>query len=174
MAGKITELTDAGTLTGGEQFEVVQAGNSRKTTLALVSAMALSYCLDAFATSFAPADASTYYFGAIPTVAPSLTAAANRLYIPFAGIIRAANIYIRCGVAGTSENFSVWVRLNNTTDYLITSTMDVSVASPIALNSAMNIPVVAGDYVEIKMTTPTWVTNPTSVMCRSSLFIQPL
>lgn len=41
MAGKISEMSAAGTLTGAELLEVVQSGNTRRSTAAAIAALAL-------------------------------------------------------------------------------------------------------------------------------------
>ena len=35
-----------------------------------------------------------------------------------------------------------------------------------------NLAVAAGDFVEVKLTTPTWATNPTNVYGNATIFIQ--
>lgn len=124
--------------------------------------------INVHALSFSPADGSTQFFGNTLRAATT-TAGQSRIYFGVAGYITAAEIYwYATGVAGSAENVSVNIRLNNTTDYLV-RTVGANTAIKRFDNTTMNsagggIPIVAGDYVEIKITCPTWATNPTNVV----------
>lgn len=110
----------------------------------------------------APADASTYFFGAF-YAAPANSAGTWRIYVPIAGFVRVARYdFASLGVVGTNESFNVSLRKNDTTDYLIASVATTDVHRNFA-NAALAIPVAAGDFLEFKIVTPTWVTNPTDV-----------
>jgi len=116
------------------------------------------------------ADGSTYYFGS-KAVAPSATANHARVYIPKAGTIKAAYIYAYCWTLGSSENVSFYVRKNNTTDTLIETTA-LDGTDILIDNAALSIAVVAGDYIEIKIVCPTWVTNPGDVHFSGVVYIE--
>ena len=82
------------------------------------------------------------------------TAGRNKVYIRQSGTITSAELYSYCiTAAGTNENISVYIRLNNTTDYLV-QTVGSASAERIFSNTGLDIAVVAGDYFEIKMVTP--------------------
>lgn len=122
--------------------------------------------------SIAPSDNATYYFGA-PQLATNTTPNVKKVYIPKTGTIKAA--YLTFNVLttlGSSETFSAWIRKNNTTDTLISSACTMDSANPVFSNTALNIAVVAGDYIEIKFTTPTWLVNPTGVNEACTLYIE--
>lgn len=118
----------------------------------------LGYTLPFQALTSGPADGATIYMGMQPR-APVTTAGQQKIRIPKAGTIKYAYIYSRAGTAGTGENWSAYVRLNNTTDTLI-QTLGVTTNERIWENSGLSVAVVAGDYIEIKFVNPTWVTNP--------------
>jgi hypothetical protein len=61
--------------------------------------------------------------------------------------------------------------LNNATDTLIQTVSSAS-ASRVFTNNALNIAVVAGDYIEIKSVNPTWVTNPLTTVFGGYLYIE--
>lgn len=105
-----------------------------------------------------PADGATAYFGNMPK-APTTTANISKIYFRENGTITHAEIYNYSGTAGTNEAWSLYIRKNNTTDYLI-ATVSSATNERVFSNTAMSIPIVSGDYVEIKMVNPTWVTNP--------------
>lgn len=118
-----------------------------------------------------PADGDTIYFGGIVRDV-STTGGNRRLYIPRAGIIKAAYVSMYVGgTAGTNENVSVYIRLNNTSDTLV-QTIGSTDTWRIFSNTSLNISVAAGDYVEIKVVQPTWATNPTNVGWGGNVFVE--
>ncbi len=129
--------------------------------------------------SISPADATTYYFGN-PVASITTNEGFGRIYIPKAGTIKAAYInFLRfAGNNGSNEVSTVSIRLNGTTDYQVTAALtldDNSLSSGgtnLASNTSLSIPVVAGDYIEIKWLTATWVTNPTIIRPTGSIYIE--
>jgi hypothetical protein len=115
-------------------------------------------------------DGATYYFGTNADI-PATTGGSRRVYIPKAGTIKTAYV---CGYSpsgGTSETVTVYLRLNNTSDTLIkTGTLDGGAI--LFDNAALSIAVVAGNFIEIKMVCPTWVTNPTDVRLSGTVYIE--
>lgn len=112
-------------------------------------------------TNVTPADANTYYSGSFSGQTLNTVAAVRRVYIPVSGTIHSASLFANF-VAGSNEASTCYIRINNTTDYSISTTMDCSSAPLIVNNTSLNISVSAGDYLEIKWPTPTWATNPTT------------
>jgi len=45
-------------------------------------------------------------------------------------------------------------------------------ATKVFNNNALNIAVVEGDYIEMKLVCPTWSTNPTAVLIGGTLYIE--
>jgi hypothetical protein len=127
------------------------------------------YTLSVQALTSSPADGATIYFGNLPK-APVTTANISKVYIPRAGTIKRAEIYCYSGTAGTAEAWSGYIRLNNTTDTLI-STLSVNTAERRFFNTALSINVVAGDYIEIKFINPTWATNPLTTIFGGYIYI---
>jgi hypothetical protein len=127
--------------------------------------------------NFAPADAGTYYIGSLFGVTPQTTGALSRVYVPPGGagtIVGVTMLITNNSATATNETSSMWLRLNDTTDYVLTTTLDLSGGAPQIRNvsATVAIPVVAGDYFEIKWTTPTWVTNPAAVRISGNALIQ--
>jgi len=111
-----------------------------------------------------PTDSTTYYFGSLWGAAMGTTVDINRVYIPYKGTIKAVRVYILCNtIAGSSEDVAVSLRLNNTTEYAIQTKGLDSGKKNLYSNLNLNIAVAAGDYIEIKIVTPAWATNPTGV-----------
>lgn len=135
----------------------------------------IGYVLQAAGASFSPTDATTYYFGGLPSVVPTTSAAIERLYIPKSGVIKAAYVFFN-QTSGTNETSTINIRVNNTTDYAISSAITndstVTAFNNPSLNSGAGIPVNAGDYIEIKWVCPTWATNPTGVRPTVILYVE--
>jgi hypothetical protein len=132
-----------------------------------------NYSLNVMAASLGTiTDAATYYFGSLAALAPSTTAALARLYVPKAGVIKAVYVQTRAATAGTAENISVYVRLNNTADTLV-QTVGLAAAVRLFSNTTLNIAVAQGDYIEIKMVCPTWATNPATMAIGGVIYIEP-
>ena len=127
------------------------------------------YTLPLLALTNSPARNATNYIGGRP-VAPSTTAATNKIFIPTSGVLERAEIYDYSGTAGTAEDWSYYVRLNNANDVLI-QTVSVSANERRFTNSAMGMNVAAGDYIEIKRINPNWVTTPLTNIVGGYVFI---
>lgn len=117
-----------------------------------------------------PADGATVYFGMLPK-APVTTANISKVYIPKDGTIKRAEIYCYSGTAGTAESWSLYVRKNNTTDYLI-ATLAISANERRFSNIQLDIPVVVGDYIEIKGVQPSWATNPATTIYGGYVYVE--
>jgi len=132
----------------------------------------LGYCINgSLAANFDPEDNKTY---AINTATPvsGLFGTRFKIPIPKTGTIKKAIvIWYASSAAGTNESISFNIRLNNTADTLIASLGDTSNSKTFA-NYSLSIAVTEGDYIEIKLTTPTWVTNPTAVYISWSVYIE--
>lgn len=122
-------------------------------------------------TTQAPADATTYYLGSTPRNALTTTAGATRMYISKTGTIKSAFLFF-AQTAGTAEQSTVSVRLNNTSDTPISTVVTNDAAQTAFNNMALSVAVVAGDYIEIKWVTPTWVTNATNVLAAAIVYIE--
>jgi hypothetical protein len=129
------------------------------------------YSLNIMSSTTAPLDSTTYYFGAFNQGWTTSTPI-RRIYIPRAGRITRVVLYMfALTTAGTAEDIVIVIRKNDTTDYTF-STVGLANASRFFSNYALDIPVIAGDYIELKVTTPAWVTNPDGVYTYGSLFIE--
>lgn len=132
---------------------------------------ALGYALRFSVQSFSPVDSSTIYIGFAPGTS-STVANSRRMYVPAAGTITIAELYTYAeGVAGNGTAWSVYVRLNDTTDTLI-QTLSLTTAERRWTNTGLSIAVVVGDFIEIKMVCPLWPTaNPTVVTAGGYVYV---
>jgi hypothetical protein len=122
------------------------------------------YQLNIATNSANPADGQTYFLqmGNTTTNFTSANNAANFL-ITQTGTITKFYGTFAFTASPTNENSTLAIRVNNTTDNTISSTIDFSGGSPVSVtNTSLNISVTAGDFITLKWTTPTWSTNPTA------------
>lgn len=82
-----------------------------------------------------------------------------RLYIPATGTIKRADWVFDCGVVFSSENVTLIVRKNNTTDYTLSSSVTLTQTTNPGSNTGLSIPITAGDYITFKLVVPTMATN---------------
>lgn len=134
----------------------------------------LGYSLFAVTFSSSPADATTYFLS-MSQAMTTYTASGNadtRLYIPKAGTITACyGVVTVGGTLGSAGSSTLSIRLNNTTDTTVSSSIAMTAASNTFNNSGLSISVSAGDYIEFKWLTPTWATNPTLVRTSISVIV---
>lgn len=123
-----------------------------------------------------PADATSYYYGCIPALSPTTTSGARAFVVPVACTIKSASLsIIFTGTNPTSENVSFYVRKANTTDFTLTTTVNMSVGANVPIYvviTGLSIPLngTASDFIEVKMITPTWATNPTNLFVSGVLY----
>lgn len=155
-----------GSLTTGQALTYVEGiGWSVITT-----SNSVGFCINVQALSSTPADGATVFFGALPK-APVSFAGSSKLYIPKDCILKRAEIYTYSGTAGSAEGWSLYVRHQDTTDYLI-ATLATATNQRIFSNSAIDIAVSEGDFVEIKGIQPTWATNPATTIYGGYLYFE--
>lgn len=134
----------------------------------------IGYEINVQALTSSPADGATVYFGVLPK-APTTTANISKVYVRKAGKIKRAEIYCYSGTAGTSENWSLYIRVNNTTDYLI-ATVGASASGRVFSNTSLNsgnfISLSVNDYFEIKSVQPTWATNPLTTIYGGRVYFE--
>lgn len=131
-----------------------------------------TYTLSFFSNAWTIAAGQTYYIGNFPRN-PATAAGASRVYIPKAGTITDAIFQIySAGVIGSNNGITASIRLNNTTDYLIEQNA-VAVANRTFTNNSLSIPVVVGDYIEMKMQIATpYTTVPTNNFPTANILIK--
>jgi len=126
--------------------------------------------------SLSPGDTQTYYVGnAINLTAPISGSDGRRVIMPKTGNIVATDICQNIGgTLGTSE--STTFTINNVTQ----STQSTITSSYVYTASSANIfytlssplSVTEGDKIEIRFTTPAWVTNPTTIRQQMNVYLE--
>lgn len=163
VSGDVTVTTEVYDATGWNGDNSVPTKDAVRDKIETLGGGA--FVRDVSASSFSPADATTYYFGGFATQSWTTTAATRRLYIPSDCTLTKAYVaFYVATTAGTTETSTISVRVNNTTDTTISSGVAFGAfGSFVFSNSSMSIALTAGDYIEIKWVTPTWATNPAGI-----------
>lgn len=119
-----------------------------------------------------PSANTTYYFGATYSGCKiDIYNGNHKLYIPRAGIITANNFYFS-QAPGSTENYTLYLRVNDTTDYLVSNTIQLKNYQNFYQITGLNIPVSAGSYINWKLVTPSTITTaPTSVSVNAMALI---
>jgi len=113
---------------------------------------------------------TTYYFG-VPQLTTTGTSAIRRVYIPQSGTIIGGQIYMRTTSATSTENWTISIRLNNTTNTTF-ATVGNNSQDKVFGTTSLNILVVTGDYIEITTTTPAWSISAGATFIYGSIFIK--
>lgn len=122
--------------------------------------------------STSPNDSTAYYFGALSSLAATVSSGVRRVYIPKTGTIKVAQFtWFGSSAAGSGENLTLEIRLNNTTNTTIATIGDTN-AYKYFSNTGLSISVSQGDYIEITFTGPAWATNPTGVVIGGHVYIE--
>jgi hypothetical protein len=114
---------------------------------------------------------NTYgYIGNQPII-PATSANIRNIYIPKAGTItRVDLVAYATSTAGSNENINTSLSKNNGAWNSI-QTVGVNTAQRHFVNTNMNLAVVAGDYIEIRLGYGNWGTPPTAVTWEGSVYV---
>jgi|SRR6185295_13213997 len=113
-----------------------------------------------------PADSTTYYF--VNTLAfTSVTSATDPrtiFYVPKAvTLAKVYGTFTVNGTLGSAQNCTLFIRVNNSSNTNITSTIQLTSSTNNFNNTALALSLSAGDFFNIGFTGPAWTTNPTTV-----------
>lgn len=121
---------------------------------------------------FSPADSTTYYVGGNPRGNPSTTYSSVQYIAPIAGTVTKAVYAVTVsGTLGTTEDVTLSVRVADTTDSATTA-QDWDTAYRSTASADLSVAVAAGDTIAVKIVTPAWVTNPTTVIIDCTIWIE--
>ena len=117
----------------------------------------------------APADSTTHYIGALGL---STLEGINKIRMPKAGRIKKVYlIFVATVTQSSNETSTISIRLNATTDTVISSSIVCSATINEFSNTAMNVAVAVDDYIELKWVTPAWATNPTGLYIVGQIYM---
>lgn len=176
----LTSFTGSGTTSGTNTGDQTSVSGNAGTATALQTPITINgvsfdgtanisvpaYTWTSWTTSFTPADSTSYYLGQYAGFVNTNSPLARKIFSPTACTIFAVYFTPYVTVAGSSNNSAIYIRVNNTTDYLITATCALNSSATLMNfnNTALSIPLAAGDYWEFKWVTPNWSSNPTGVL----------
>lgn len=166
LIGKTSGSTfEKATLSGSSGITVTNGGGS-------ITLSGFGYSEQFNFGQFNPNDATTYYGGG-QVQSSGTTAGVSRVYIPKSGTIKSCYIvFDNSGTLSSNEISTISIRVDNATDFTVSSVVTNDARPTVFSNTSMSVPVTAGQYVEIKWVTPTWTTNPTSVRISGTLYIE--
>lgn len=133
----------------------------------------LAYALQMHSKSFDPAISTSYFIGDLFSDVPAALSGTTRLYIPKACTVKAVYVTFINATPGSNEPSTIVLRLNDTSNTLISATVDNSGAQQLK-NITMNLAVIAGDFIEIKWTTPAWGTPPLGVVVKAVVYLSTI
>ena len=142
------------------------------SSTSLKSTAARGYSMQGTHGSLTYTASQVYYFGGMAGNITT-TAQRNKIYIPTTGTIKKVYIsYFNSGTLSTTETGTFAIRLNNTTDYTVTSALINNAVTKDFINTSMSVPVTADDYIEFKVTVGAVTTAATSVRCSVVFFVE--
>lgn len=110
-----------------------------------------------------PADSTTYNMLNQETLVTASTSDISHMMIAkTATITKCSGLITIAGTLGSNENVTVAIRVNGGSSTNVTTTWQWNAASSSFNVSGLSIAVTAGDYIQLRVTTPAWATNPTS------------
>jgi len=118
--------------------------------------------LNVFSALYNPVDNATVFFLSSPT---NVQANYDTVKMSMLNDIIVTGVHLNtfAFTVGTAEAWSLFLRVNNTTDHLI-QTVSIANATRIFENAALNVAIPAGSTFALKFVNPAWVTNPVTVL----------
>ena len=148
---------------------------------ALPSASGDCFSLQGYCYLFDPSDATANvkYWGSMPSQPASTSPGYCKIYNPRQGQSWIRSVYLMVQtytILGTAEATSMYLRVNDTTDYLISSQIKNDAALLTISATGLEIPLMGGDYFEFKWVIPqdVWATNPTGVRFSAAIWLDAL
>jgi len=114
--------------------------------------------------SSSPFDSQTYYYAqnAVPTFGGNAPTS-YRFYAPISFTLNNVAINFTASSGGSSENGTLLIRVNDTTNTNIATNVQVTGTSNVYSFSSLGISISAGDFFYFGFITPAWATNPVSM-----------
>lgn len=167
--GRVSDIMGLRTASAGDVFE--SDGNGGASPVTPVSTPTLGMRYAVYTLSHDPVGGGDVHFGGAPIV-PTASAGSARVYVLAGGTITGASVYCyAASVAGTGEDWTLSIRLNDSTDTAIATVASTS-AGRVFTNLGLSIAVVAGDFFELKATLPSWATAPEGVTYGGGVYIE--
>lgn len=169
----ITKLANlSGTNSGDETGDSIKSKLGISTLSGSNTGDKLCYALQANCGAIGtPTTNTTYWYGSAGSAPVANGVDRFRVYVPKSGRIKTVIVSLWSNSASSGEAWPFYIRINNTTDYLIASVGDTA-KNKVWSNTGLDIAVNAGDYFEIKFITPAWVTVPTTLIFNTVIYLE--
>jgi hypothetical protein len=158
----------------GNSGEVLKSnGTASLPTFQAWSDVAINVAYYGTTLSGNPADSSTYYLGTLAALTSYTTSVCNsRFYMGVSGTINICyGAFSVAGTLGTTENVTIALRKNDTSNTNISTTLHLSTSSVSFSATNLALSVTAGDFIDFIFIGPAWVTNPTTVSCTFTFLV---
>jgi len=117
---------------------------------------------------FSPKDDVTYFIGPPINSMPAETGALRKTFIGTSCVIRAAAIAFSMANTPSNEDIEFTIRVNDTTNFVL---LTVPTAEHYqSYTRGLNVPLQQGDFIEIKIKVPAWMTPPIGMGIQVVLF----
>jgi hypothetical protein len=166
---KIGGTLNIGTIGGGSpiiNLGLDSSGNVVTGTTGSMSISGTGFSIRQQLTGVNPSPSTTYYSTVVSSSSLFLSSTLNKYKIPFNSTLIGCTItsYV-LGSSGSNELSEVYLRINDTTDVLLSNAVSFSGSSPLmysVTNSGLTQSINANDEVQIKWVTPNWMSIPSS------------
>lgn len=132
------------------------------------------YIFIPFNTSFNPADSTSYFVNALHGTVPTSQGTENFIFVPTGTVTKVCIVFNR-SVAASGELVTVTVRKSINPNTSADTTMVFTYAwdnNSTTCSSGNAFSVTETDFINIRIDTPAWVTNPTGVKLGAKVYIQ--
>lgn len=163
-----TTITDSSGSVGTTNYVLSSGGTGQGTLWKIASASPFTIAGGSGSTTVA--DSTTYYSGF--NFSAAMTTSQGRYGIPVlhAGTIKAYYVSV-FGTGGSAENVTIDIWVSNSTS--VGSHTETWDSFPIrTTTSGLSTAVTTSDYIELRVTNPAWVTNPTGVSIGFGVLIE--
>jgi len=166
---KIGGTLNIGTIGGGSpiiNLGLDNSGNVVTGTTGSITYSGVGFSFRQQLTSVNPSQLSTYYTTVVSSSSLFSSPTLNKYNIPFnCTLIGCTITTYALGSGGSNELSTVYFRINNNTDVLLSNNVSFSGTAPLmqsVINSSLSQSLNVNDEVQIKWETPNWMSIPTS------------
>jgi len=149
--------------TAGSSSNVLTSNGTNWSSSAPSAGSSYYQCINTYTGN--PLDGITYYFSPGTQFTNSSTVTGlEKFMTPIAcTLTKFRGVFTVAGTLGSSQNCTLFIRVNNSSNTDVSTTIQLTSSSVTVTNTGLSISLSAGDYISFGFTGPTWTTNPTVV-----------